>query len=73
MPTVEVTKLHALLKERKMSQVELHELIPKVNNGETLTRYIISEIASGKRKNYNIRTAILIANALEVPIDDIID
>jgi DNA-binding Xre family transcriptional regulator len=70
---VEVTKLYKILLERSMTQKDLHNLISESNNGKSISMYILNEIVNGKRKNYNINTAILICNALNVPIDDIVD
>ena len=70
---VEVTKLYKILLDRSMTQKDLHSLIGDVNNGKSISMYILNEIVNGKRKNYNINTAILICNALNVPIDDIVD
>jgi hypothetical protein len=56
-----------------MSQKDLYELIIKENDGNKVTMYILNEMINGKRKNYHINTAVLIANALDVPIDDIVD
>jgi transcriptional regulator with XRE-family HTH domain len=75
MPIIEkhVTKLYLILKERGISQSKLHKMIQQENNGESVSLYVINEIVTGKRKNYHINTAILISNALNVPIDDIVD
>jgi DNA-binding Xre family transcriptional regulator len=70
---VEVTKLYKILLDRSMSQKDLHSLIGESNKGKSISMYILNEIVNGKRKNYNINTAILICNALNVPIDDIVD
>lgn len=75
MQTIEkkVTKLYLILAQRRMSQKDLYELIIKENDGNKVSMYILNEIINGKRKNYFINTAILISNALDVPIDDIVD
>lgn len=75
MPIIEkkVTKLYNILAERGLSQKELYELIIKENDGNKVSMYILNEMINGKRKNYHINTAILISNALDVPIDDIVD
>jgi hypothetical protein len=75
MPIIDkkVTKLYMILSERRMSQKDLYELIIKENNGNKVTMYILNGIINGKRTNFHINTAILIANALDVPIDDIVD
>lgn len=69
----EVTKLYLLLKEKKISQRKLYDMIKEENDNHALSLYVINEIVTGKRKNYHINTAILISNALNVPIDDIVD
>lgn len=75
MPIIEkkVTKLYQILAERGMSQKELYDLIISENDGNKVSMYILNEIINGKRTNYHINTAILISNALDVPIDDIVD
>jgi transcriptional regulator with XRE-family HTH domain len=70
---IEVTKLYKILSDRSMTQKDLHKLIGESNNGKSISMYILNEIVNGKRKNYNINTAILISNALNLPIDDIVD
>ena len=70
---IEITKLKSILNERGLTQLDLFNLIKEVNEGKSVTLYILNEIINGKRKNFTINTAILIANALELPIDDIID
>jgi DNA-binding Xre family transcriptional regulator len=70
---VEVTKLYKILLDRSMTQKDLHNLIMDANDGKSVSMYILNEIVNGKRKNYTISTAILICNALNVPIDDIVD
>jgi DNA-binding Xre family transcriptional regulator len=75
MPIIEkkVTKLYQILAKRGMSQKDLYELIIKENNGNKVSMYILNEMVNGKRTNYHINTAILISNALDVSIDDIVD
>jgi DNA-binding Xre family transcriptional regulator len=70
---VEVTKLYSILLERSMTQKDLYDLIIETNGGKSVSMYILNEIVNGKRKNYTMNTAILICNALNVPIDDIVD
>jgi hypothetical protein len=70
---IEITKLKSILNERGLTQLDLYDLIKEVNDGKVVQLYILNEIINGKRKNFTINTAILIANALELPIDDIID
>lgn len=75
MPVIEknVTKLYQILATRRMSQKDLYNLIISENDGNKVSMYILNEIINGKRTNYHINTAILISNALDVPIDDIVD
>jgi DNA-binding Xre family transcriptional regulator len=75
MPVIEkkVTKLYQILATRRMSQKDLYDLIISENDGNKVSMYILNEIVNGKRTNYHINTAILISNALDVPIDDIVD
>jgi len=70
---VEVTKLFKILYERGMTQKDLFDLIKETNNGKTVPVYIINEMVNGKKKNYNINTAILISNALNIKIDELVD
>jgi DNA-binding Xre family transcriptional regulator len=56
-----------------MTQKDLYDLIIETNGGKSVSMYILNEIVNGKRKNYTMNTAILICNALNVPIDDIVD
>ena len=70
---VEVTKLYTILENRGLTQKDLYNLIIEANDGKSVPMYIINGIVNGKKKNYNISTAILITNALNVPIDDIVD
>ena len=70
---VEVTKLYNILEERGLTQKDLYNLIIEANDGKSVPMYIINGIVNGKKKNYNISTAILITNALNIPIDDIVD
>ena len=75
MPIIEkkVTKLYQILAERGMSQKDLYELIIQENDGQKVSMYILNEMINGKRTNFHINTAILISNALDVLIDDIVD
>ena len=70
---IEVTKLYKILLDRSMTQKDLYNLIKQTNGGKSISMYILNGIVNGNRKNYNINTAILISNALNVPIDDIVD
>lgn len=70
---IEVTKLYSILQERGLTQKNLYDLIIETNDGKKVSAYILNEIINGKRTNYTISTAILISNALNIPIDDIVD
>jgi transcriptional regulator with XRE-family HTH domain len=67
------TKLQEILISRGMSQKELFQLIQDENDGQKVQMYILNEIINGKRRNYNINTAILISNALNIAIDDMLE
>ena len=53
---IQVTKLYQILSKRGMTQKDLYNLISETNNGENVSMYILNEIVTGKRKNYNIKT-----------------
>ncbi len=67
-----MTKIEAILKSREMTQGDLVRLIEK-NTGFKIGRDRISMICTGRLKNYTIETAVMIAQALEVSVDSIID
>jgi hypothetical protein len=67
-----MTKIEAILQSRKMSQGDLVRLI-KRNTGFKIGRDRISMICTGRLKNYTMETAVMIAEALEVPVDSIIE
>jgi DNA-binding Xre family transcriptional regulator len=56
-----------------MTQKDLHNLIKEINNGESVSMYILNEIINGKRTNFNINTLKPIKKALNVSYDDLID
>ena len=67
-----MTKLAIILAERGMSQRDLQRLIEeqyefKIGDDR------ISKMVNGKLVNYHIQTAKLIADSLDVKIDDIVD
>ena len=64
------TKLKRLLEERCLSNRDLQRLIFD-KHGIILGDDRISKMVSGKLKNYQLRTAHLIADTLDVKIDDI--
>lgn len=70
---IQVTKLYQILSKRGMTQKDLYNLISETNNGENVSMYILNEIVTGKRKNYNIKTLKLIKKALQVSFDELID
>lgn len=67
-----MTKLATILAERGMSQRDLQRAI-KNHHGFKLGDDRISKMVSGKQKNYHIQTAKILAETLEVKIDDIIE
>jgi len=66
------TKLEKLLIERNLSQGDLMRLI-QWKSGFKIGRDRISKICTGRMKNYTIETAVMIAEALDVPVDEIIE
>lgn len=67
-----MTKLQRILNERGMSQVNLYSLIKeKCNTPIGLDR--ISNIASGKLKNYNVNTLLKLCIALDCTPNDIVE
>ena len=67
-----MTKLELLLQERGMSQGDLMRLI-KDKSGFKIGRDRISKICTGRLKNYTLETAVMISEALEVPVDEIVE
>jgi hypothetical protein len=67
-----MTKIESILNERGMSQGDLVRLI-KRKSGFKIGRDRISMICTGRLKNYTMETAVMIAEALEVPVDSIIE
>jgi hypothetical protein len=67
-----MTKLETILEKRNMSQGDLMRLIKK-NSGFKMGRDRISKICSGKMTNYMLETAVLIAEALKLKVDKIIE
>lgn len=66
------TKLEQILIDRSMSQGDLVRLI-KAKSGFKIGRDRISKICTGRLKNYSVETAKMIAEALEVSMDDIVE
>ena len=66
------TKLELLLQERGMSQGDLMRLI-RDKSGFKIGRDRISKICTGRLKNYTLETAVMISEALEIPVDEIVE
>lgn len=66
------TKIEQILIDRGMSQGDLVRLI-KAKSGFKIGRDRISKICTGRVKNYSVETAKMIAEALEVSMDDIVE
>ena len=67
-----MTKLELLLQQRGMSQGDLMRLI-RDKSGFKIGRDRISKICTGRLKNYTLETAVMISEALEIPVDEIIE
>jgi DNA-binding Xre family transcriptional regulator len=65
------TKIEKILRERNMSQGDLVRLI-KAKSGFKIGRDRISKICTGRLTNYTVETARMISEALQVPMDDIV-
>jgi DNA-binding Xre family transcriptional regulator len=66
------TKLELILQEKGMSQGDLMRLI-KEKSGFKIGRDRISKICTGRLKNYTLETAVMISEALEIPVDEIVE
>lgn len=66
------TKIELILNKRDLSQTDLQSLIQN-KSGFKIGRDRISKIVTGKIKNYTLETAKMIAEALDVKIDDIVE
>jgi DNA-binding Xre family transcriptional regulator len=66
------TKLEAILFSRNLKQGDLRRMILN-NSGFMLGRDRISKICTGRMIKYNLETAVMIAEALDVKVDDIIE
>ena len=66
------TKLEKILRERNLSQGDLMRMI-RVKSGFKMGRDRISKICTGRMKNYTVETATMIAEALGVTLDDIVE
>jgi len=69
---IPLTKLDAILMERELSQGDLRRMI-KRKSGFVIGRDRISKICTGKTKTYNLLTGVLIAEALDIKVDEIIE
>lgn len=67
-----MTKLEKILMDRSMSQGDLMRLIEE-KSGFRIGRDRISKICTGRLKNYTMQTAVMISEALEVSVDDIVE
>jgi len=67
-----MTKLERILLERNLSQGDLVRMIQD-KSGFRVGRDRISKICTGRLKNYTMETAVMIAEALEVTVDDIVE
>lgn len=66
------TKLAQILIKRGISQTELIEKI-RETQGVNIEKYRMSKIVSGQITNYFTSTARAISNALDLPIEDILE
>jgi len=67
-----LTKIEIILLERNMSQGDLVRQIER-NTGFRIGRDRISKICTGRMKNYRLETAVMIAEALNVSLDSIVE
>jgi hypothetical protein len=67
-----MTKLAKILTDKKMTQRDLQRAI-KQKHGITLGDDRISKMVTGRLTNYHIQTAKVIADTLEVTIDNIVE
>ncbi len=66
------TKLAQILIKRGISQTELIDKI-KETQGVNIEKYRMSKIVSGQITNYFTTTARAISNALDLPLEDILE
>jgi transcriptional regulator with XRE-family HTH domain len=66
------TKIEQLLRERNLSQGDLVRLI-KAKSGFKIGRDRISKICTGRLTNYTVETAKMISEALDVPMESIVE
>jgi len=67
-----MTKLATLLNGRGMTQRDLQRAI-KAKFGAHIGDDRISKIYTGRLTNYHLKTAVMISQALDVRIDDIVE
>jgi DNA-binding Xre family transcriptional regulator len=72
MSTDKKTKLAQILIKRGISQTELIDKI-RETQGVNIEKYRMSKIVSGQIKNYFTSTARAISNALNLPIEEILE
>lgn len=68
---IEVTKINKILIKRGLTQTDLYDLIKL--DGQEIGKDRINRIVNGKLTNYHTNTAKILANALGVTLDDIVD
>lgn len=66
------TKLEKILQERGLSQGDLMRMI-RDKSGFKIGRDRISKICTGRLKNYTLETAVMISEALDIPVDEIVE
>lgn len=66
------TKLAQILIRRGISQTDLIDMI-RATQGVNIEKYRMSKIVSGQITNYFTSTARAISNALNLPIEDILE
>lgn len=66
------TKIEAILRKKKITQGDLRRMI-RDKSGFLIGRDRISMICTGRMKKYNLETAVMISEALDVKVDDIIE
>jgi transcriptional regulator with XRE-family HTH domain len=66
------TKIELILQQRGLSQGDLMRLI-RSKSGFKIGRDRISKICTGRLTNYTVETAVMIAEALEVPVGEILE
>jgi len=68
---IEVTKIQKILIERGLTQTDLYQLIK--DGGNEIGKDRINRIVNGKLTNFHTNTAKILANALGVKIDDVVE